>query len=130
MELIRVFLGILLLVCLFLSVNFGSLQSYFKEKDMTLDSIKTEKVLGIDVRDFKGKVKIIDVLEYTPARYAGLEIGDRILKINGQKVESASSFIDEVELLHDASPINLTIYRVDSNSVFSVDVIPLKISSK
>ncbi len=124
MELIRLFMGILLVICLISSVNFKKLHDYLEEKYVVSKTIEVSSPLGLYVKDFKGRVKVIDVLDYTPAQIAGLEPGDRILKVNGIKVDDVKSFFETMEETNTEKPVEILVYRVDSCSVFPVSVVP------
>ena len=88
MEMIRLFMGILLLICLILNVDFKKLHNIYEEQKILNETIEASSPLGIYVKDFKGRVKIVEVLDYTPAYNAGLEPGDRILKVNGCSIKN------------------------------------------
>lgn len=124
MELIRVFMGILLIICLILCINFEKLNTIIEEHN---PGIKYDEpaLLGLYVQNFKGRVRVSDILEYTPAMEAGIEIGDRIIEINGIKIKNVQSFIENIENNHDKEKIKLLVYRVDSCSLFPVEVINL-----
>ena len=85
-------MGILLVICLLLNVNFKKVHDYLEEQRILNETIEASSPLGLYVEDFKGRVKIIDVLDYTPASNAGLEPGDRILKVNGCKIKNVKDF--------------------------------------
>lgn len=124
MEPIKLFLGILLIICLLLSMDFKKIHSYFGERKISHVKMQYESIMGLNVKDFKGRVKIIDVLDYTPARRAGLEIGDRILKVNGVKIINAKSFVENIQNIHAKEPIELVVHRIDSCSTFPVKIVP------
>ena len=84
--------------------------------------IEASSPLGLLVKDYKGRVKIIDVLNYTPAMNAGLEPGDRILKVNGNNVKNVASFFEIMESVNLDKPIKFLVYRVDSCSTFPVEI--------
>lgn len=128
METIRIFLGILLIICLLLSVDYRIINDYFKEQKSSEEYTHAEKVLGLEVKDYKGRVKIIDVFEYTPARKAGLEVGDRILEVNGKKVINSQNFVDKITNICDEKPIRLVVHRIDSRSTFPVEIEPTRVS--
>ena len=86
------------------------------------NEIEASSPLGLFVEDYRGKVKIVDVLNYTPAMNAGLEPGDRILKVNGVKVENVSDFFEAMESINLERPIKFLVYRVDSCSTFPVEI--------
>ena len=130
MELIRLFMRILLLICLILSINFKGLDKIYKENLRFKETVESSSPLGVNVVDFKGKVKIVEVLDYTPAKNAGLEPGDRILQVNGCKVCNVKAFFENIEQLKADEPVNLIVYRVDSRSTFPVDVLPFTADCK
>lgn len=124
MELIKTFMGILLLICLSFSLNIKATKDYLVSHSVLKNSVDVSSPLGVLVSDFKGRVKITNVLDYTPAYNAGLEPGDRILKVNGCKVCNVNEFLTKLEDVDFSQPVQFTIYRVDSCSTFPVDVVP------
>lgn len=130
MEFIRFFMGILLLICLILSINYNELSQFFKENVKFNNKIESSSPLGINVVDFKGNVKIVDVLDYTPAKNAGLEPGDRILQVNDCKICNVKAFFEHIEELNLDEPVKFLVYRVDSRSTFPVEVVPFTVDYK
>lgn len=130
MELIKLFTGILLIICLILNINFKKLQNFWDERKILNEQVEVSSPLGLYVKDFKGRVKIIDVLNYTPAMNAGLEPGDRILKVNGKKVKNVKSFFETMEDIDIKEPVEILVYRVDSCSTFPVEITPFGCSCK
>lgn len=63
-----------------------------KEEFAQQNSSITSKICGIGVSivNDAGKIRIINVLEQTPAQYSGLQNGDIIISVNGQKVSGMS----------------------------------------
>ena len=123
-------MGILLVICLILNINFKKIHDYFEEQRILNEPIEASSPLGLYVEDFKGHVKIIDVLEYTPAQNAGLEPGDKILKVNGCTINSVKDFFVCMEEAKAEQPVKLIVYRVDSCSTFPVDIIPFQTGCK
>lgn len=130
MELIKLFTGMLLIICLVLNINFKKLQNFWDEQKILNEQVEVSSPLGLYVKDFKGRVKIIDVLNYTPAMNAGLEPGDRILKVNGKKVKNVKSFFETMEDIDIKEPVEILVYRVDSCSTFPVEIRPFGCSCK
>ncbi|MBS4760918.1 MAG: PDZ domain-containing protein [Clostridium sp.] len=130
MEIIRVFLGILLIICLFLNIDFNKIRIYFAEKNIGIEKQEENMILGLSLVDFKGRVKVAGVLDYTPARKAGIEEGDRILEVNGKKIPNVKTFKERIQEYHDNKIIKLVIHRVDSCSTFPVDITPFESNCK
>jgi len=130
MELIKTFMGILLLICLSFSINLKKTKDYLVNYGILKKRVDISSPLGVLVSDFKGKVKITDVLDYTPAYNAGLEPGDRILKVNGCKVCSVKEFLSKLEDIDFSQPVQFVVYRVDSCSTFPVDVVPFGVTCR
>ena len=68
--------------------------SRFMDKDefAKQNSSITSKIygIGVSIANDAGKIKIINVLEQTPAQFADLRNGDIILTVNGEKVSGMS----------------------------------------
>ena len=126
MELIKIFMGILLVICLILNINFKAIRDFYEEQNTLHESIEASSPFGLYVKDYKGKVKIVDVLKYTPAMNAGLEPGDRILKVNETHVKDVKAFFEAMESVRIERPVKLLVYRVDSCSTFSVEIRPFE----
>lgn len=122
------FIGILFLICLSFSINIKKTAQFIEQHRILTNNTKLETPLGLIVNDFKGKVKITNVLEYTPAYNSGIEPGDRILKVNGCKICNVKTFIEKLENTDLTKTIELTIYRVDSCSTFPIKINPFNIS--
>ena len=122
MELIRLFMGILLSICLIFYITSSRKLNSMIQLIEPYNTLHTIKPLGLYVKDFKGKVRIEDVLDYTPAKYAGLEIGDKILEINGTKIKDVKTFYKILENPHDNAIIKLVVYRPHCNSKFALEV--------
>lgn len=118
-------MGLLLVICLALSINYKKINEFFTQRKLTKSDYEMTGALGVYVRDFKGRVRITEVLDYTPARNAGLEPGDRILKVNGKRVSNVREFLNGIEDSDLENPISLVVHRVDSCSTFPVEVNPL-----
>ena len=118
MENIKKFMGILLIICLSLCIDYKKIDGLIKEYHHS-DSLS---LLGLEVENFKGRVRVRDVIDYTPAKYSGIEPGDKIIEINGEKIKNVQDFINSIENAHDKEKIKLLVYRVDSNSLFPVEV--------
>lgn len=122
MELIKIFTGILLFICLFSCISTKNINNFVKETENELIT-QRKSIFGLTIQDFKGRVRVEDVSDYSPARYAGIEEGDKILEVEGVKVTDTKSFIEQIEELNNKESIKLTIYRVDSCSKFPVEII-------
>ena len=122
MELIRIFTGILLVICLISFSNTQNENKSLKAQERYTQQTMHKTPLGLSVIDFKGKVRVEDVQNYSPASNAGIEIGDKILEIEKNKINTTENFFEAIENLYDKETINMTIYRVDSQSKFPVIV--------
>lgn len=125
MELIRIFMGILLIICLILCIDFKKVNNAIEEHNIDYEKIESISLLGLRVEDFKGRVRVSEVLEHTPAMKSGIEAGDKIIEIDGRKIKNVKNYIDCIENAHDKQMIKLVIHRVDSRSTFPVEVMPL-----
>lgn len=120
MELIKIFAGMLFIMCLFLNTNLTYLQDLVNNKIFVNSNVDVSSPLGVTVEDFRGRVKVVDVLSFTPAMNSGLEPGDRILKVNNVKINSVKNFFEIMEITDLTKPVTMLVYRVDSCSTFPV----------
>ena len=120
MELIRIFTSILLALCFITCTNFEKINKYVK--DSTINEYSKNSVYGLVLHDFKGKVRVGKVLEYSPAQIAGIEQGDKILEVEGEKIKDVKNFLEYIENFQAKDTVKLTIYRVDSCSKFPVEI--------
>lgn len=130
MNIIKIFLGILLLICLILNIDFDNIHNFLIEKNLINYKQEENTLLGLSVVDFKGKVKVTQVFDYTPAKDAGIEEGDRILAINGKKIINVKKLKEEIQEIQERKNIKLLLYRVDSCSTFPVEIYPFEIHCK
>jgi S1-C subfamily serine protease len=76
-----------------------------------LPPLPTQKgYLGIHVKDQQGRIVITKVEDGSPAKNAGLEVGDVIVAMGGQKLSSAEEFIKKLSRLTVGS---IVILKVD-----------------
>lgn len=80
--------------------------------------------IGINIRKQDGNVVVTLPFEKSPARQAGLQIGDRILRING--VGLADKSTDEITALLKGqanSLVSLEVYRPTSGQTFTLNIV-------
>jgi putative serine protease PepD len=85
--------------------------------------------LGLAVEDTKGHasvngVKVVDLLLGGAALEAGLEIGDRIVSIDGQKIYDADDMARELGELPSGTMVKLTILRGKETRDFNLEMRP------
>ncbi|MGQ9663477.1 MAG: S41 family peptidase [Kiritimatiellia bacterium] len=85
--------------------------------------------IGIQIGMREGVLTVIAPIEDTPAYRAGLQSGDRILKINGEKTQGIS-LRDAVNKLRGpkGSKVTLTLLRADRDEPFDVEIVREEIS--
>ncbi len=86
--------------------------------------------IGIRFRIHKGAVRVTWVIKSTPARAAGMKVGDRIIRINGKSVEGMKSedVISELRGPVD-SQVSLTIARSGVANVMPFEIVRAHIDS-
>jgi serine protease Do len=96
------------------SVTRGRLGVYIQDIDQDLaDSF------GLDQAD---GILIAQVIEDSPAEKAGLEQGDVILRLNGQKVEKVAKFRNTIALTRPGSEIRLQVLRDGKKQTINVTI--------
>ena len=120
MELIKLYMGILFTICLIVCLN--SNPKITKYHTLTTPKTLETCPLGLKVCDFKGKVRVSNVMKFTPAYNSGIEEGDRILEINGIKIKDVKEYQKALQNATKENIYTFTVYRVDSCSKFSVEI--------
>ena len=71
--------------------------------------------LGVDVKDAAGSrgAVVISVTPNSPAQQAGLEVGDRIVSVDGRMVDGTAGLSREVSQRKPGTTVNLQIVRED-----------------
>ncbi|MFT4020135.1 MAG: trypsin-like peptidase domain-containing protein [Acinetobacter sp.] len=82
--------------------------------------VPSHQVIGLE-SDKQGVV-VADVLANGPAASAGVEVGDRIFEVNGEKISTASHLINYVALQAPNSSVKLAIQRKDKTLTLNVKV--------
>lgn len=79
--------------------------------------------LGIEVTMRNGFVYVVAPIDGTPAKRAGMEAGDLIIRINGTAVKGMS-LMDAVKIMRGepGSKISLTVLREDKDEPFKVEI--------
>lgn len=119
MELIKLYMGILFTICLFVCLNTTPNITIKLTPNLNQHEYCP---LGIKVCNFKGKVRVYDVQKFTPAYNSGLEEGDRILEINNIKINNINEYRNVLQNFTNENKVKFTVYRVDSCSKFSIEI--------
>lgn len=80
--------------------------------------------LGIEISIKDGLLTVVSPIDGTPADKAGLEAGDRIIRIDGETTEDIT-LIDAVKQLRGepGSEVTVTIFREDAAQIFDVTIV-------
>lgn len=125
MDSIRLYTGVLLFLCLFSFVDYDSVGKFITEHKILQTYKNSEKMLGFGVLQYDNGVYIVDVLDLTPAKKAGIEEWDKILEVNGKKINDVIQFKNMIDLFHKNKSLNLVVYRKSVGQDVSVDIKPL-----
>ena len=78
------------------------------------------RTLGVDLK--AGLVQVASVEEGSAAARAGLQLGDQVLRVNGQPISRAQQLIQQVQAPDDTRPLQLLVRR--GNGEITVPVTP------
>ena len=78
------------------------------------------RTLGVDLK--AGLVQVASVEEGSAAARAGLQLGDQVLRVNGQPISRAQQLIQQVQASDDTKPLQLLVRR--GNGEITVPVTP------
>ncbi len=78
------------------------------------------RTLGVDLK--AGVVQVASVEEGSAAARAGLQLGDQVLRVNGQPISRAQQLIQQVQASDDSKPLQLLVRR--GNGEITVPVTP------
>ncbi len=78
------------------------------------------RTLGVDLK--AGLVQVASVEEGSAAARAGLQLGDQVLRVNGQPISRAQQLIQQVRASDDTKPLQLLVRR--GNGEITVPVTP------
>lgn len=104
-----------------------------KETEVFNQTVDGEyKGIGVTIGIVDGKTTILAMFDSSPAKKAGIKIGDVLIKVNGQSVEGKST--DKiVELIKKQKKVKLTVLRDEKEHTFDVsldDVVIPSVSSE
>ena len=114
-----------------LSLNDPYSRFMTKDEFSRQNSSITSKIcgIGVSIANDAGKIKIINVLDQTPAQFADLRVGDIVMGVNGEKVSGMS--IGQVANLvkgPENTPVNIDVLR--DNETLTKQIIRKEISIK
>ncbi len=73
---------------------------------------RTERAwLGVVLSSDKGNVRVLSVVDGSPAETAGLQAGDRIVAVDGRSFDSARGFVDAIRDLRPGDRPEITVDR-------------------
>lgn len=98
-------------------------------KELKVDTSGRFNGVGLEVAVRDGWITVITPIQGSPAEKAGLQTGDRIIKIDGVSTENMD-LIEAVKLMRGrrGSQVNLTIRRPETKQVFDVYIVRTKIN--
>ena len=71
---------------------------------------------------FENGILITEVIENSPASKAGLEQGDLITALDGETVEGATSFVENISSMQPGKKVSLTVFRASSDETLEFEV--------
>lgn len=110
-------------------IDTKSLKEYFAEAKILKEYESSSKLIGLGLKDNDGKITVKDVISNMPADNAGVEVGDVILDIDGQKMHSSAMIKDYLSKIKSNKKILLTLKKSD-NSLVRIIILPTIIKSE
>ncbi len=110
-------------------IDTKSLKEYFAEAKILKEYEHSSKLIGVGIKDNNGKITVKDVISNMPADNAGVEVGDVILDIDGQKMQSSAMIKEYLSKIKSNKKILLTLKKAD-NSLVRIIVSPTIIKSE
>lgn len=93
------------------------------EEHYNNDNNDDERVsLGVAVVERDGKLKIAHVIKDTPADEAGLERGDEIKKVDGERVRTARDFVRRLQEKEEGDEIELEVTRDGDTDTIDIEL--------
>ena len=125
MDNIRLYTGVLLFLCMFSLADFESIGKFVTERKIVQKYKNSEKMLGFGVLQYENGVYVVDVLDFTPAKHAGIEEMDKILAVDGEKIDTIEDFKEKIDLFHKNQALNLLVYRKSSGQDVNISIKPV-----
>ena len=82
---------VLALIAIFIFIAYvdtKNLKQYFADNKILKEYHNSSKLIGIGVVENDGKIRVNDVILDTPADRSGVEVGDVVINIDGEKAVS------------------------------------------
>lgn len=114
-----------------LSLNDPYSRFMTKEEFSRQNNSITSKIcgIGVSISNDAGKIKIINVLDQTPAQFADLRVGDIVMSVNGEKVSGMSlGQVANIVKGPENTSVNIDILR--NNKKITKQIIRKEISIK
>lgn len=124
----RLVIGLLLIFVLIAYIDTKSLKETLDDSKLLREYKNTTKLIGIGIHEAENGVEVKDVVNNTPAQKSGVEIGDIVVDIDGQKVKSAEGLRDYLKDVKKNKKIALTIQKPD-NTIVKVSLMPTTINN-
>lgn len=125
MDSIRLYVGVLLFLCLFSFIDFSQVDKFITERKILETYKNSEKMLGFGVLQYENGVYIVDVLDMTPAKKAGIKEMDKIIAVEGKKIQDVNQFKKIIDDFQKNKSLNLVVYSPDEHQNKNVDIRPL-----
>ena len=120
----RIFLASLFVLIIFAYMDTAAIMSSFYEKNLFEEYQISDKFLGIGVKTTDSNtVKIVKVVNNTPAEKSGLVVGDVILRVENKDVSSAEGFKNDIDSLPKGRKISLTILKSNEQKLKTLSLL-------
>jgi C-terminal processing protease CtpA/Prc len=122
---------VLALIAIFIFIAYvdtKNLKQYFADNKILKEYHNSSKLIGIGVVENDGKIRVNDVILDTPADRSGVEVGDVVINIDGEKAVSIDMIKNYLSYVKKNQRIALTIQKPDK-SVVEIKLIPTSINN-
>ena len=122
---------ILIMLAIFVLIAYidtKNLKEYFADHKILKEYNQSSKLIGIGLVENANEIKVRDVIMNTPADKSGVEIGDVVINIDGEKAVSVAMIKEYLNYVKKNQKIALTIQKPDK-SIVKITLTPSSVNN-
>lgn len=109
-------------------IDTKNLKEYFADHKILKEYNQSSKLIGIGLVENANEIKVRDVIMNTPADKSGVEIGDVVINIDGEKAVSVAMIKEYLNYVKKNQKIALTIQKPDK-SIVKITLTPSSVNN-